>query len=124
VNDTDVEEGLGSSSEFITDLNAEYHEKALLANQERFYKRFRRVSKNLKDYKVKYKGLKAEIDVLTKKIDVMSKGKSEKGIVAESFDWDEELVSFDDEGVTKVKAFMAITEDEPVVGKGDARSGQ
>ncbi|GKG04059.1 hypothetical protein Tco_0314446, partial [Tanacetum coccineum] len=47
-------------------------------------------------------------------------GKSEKGLVAELFDWDEEFVSFDDEGVTKVKAFMAIAEDEPSVGKADA----
>ncbi|GJU61116.1 hypothetical protein Tco_1238882 [Tanacetum coccineum] len=58
------------------------------------------------------------------KIDVMSKRKSEKGLVAESFEWHEESMSFDDEGVTKVKAFMAIDEDEPAVGKGDARSGQ
>ncbi|GKA26577.1 hypothetical protein Tco_0712686, partial [Tanacetum coccineum] len=55
------------------------------------------------------------------KIDAMSKGKSEKGLVVESFEWDEESVSSDDEGVTKVKAFMAIAEDEPAVGKGDAR---
>ncbi|GKF64275.1 hypothetical protein Tco_0187723, partial [Tanacetum coccineum] len=49
---------------------------------------------------------------------------SEKGLVVESFDWDEESVSSEDEGVTKVKAFMAIAEDEPSVGKADARSGQ
>nr|GEV55132.1 hypothetical protein [Tanacetum cinerariifolium] len=36
----------------------------------------------------------------------------------------EESVSFEDEGVTKVKEFMAIFEDEPSVGKVDARSGQ
>ncbi|GJT22174.1 retrovirus-related pol polyprotein from transposon TNT 1-94 [Tanacetum coccineum] len=94
---SDVEEDLRSSSEFIADLNIEYHERALLANQKRFYKRSGR------------------------KIDAMSKGKSEKGLVVESFEWDEESVSSDDEGVTKVKAFMAIAEDEPAVGKGDAR---
>ncbi|GJZ55362.1 hypothetical protein Tco_0610555 [Tanacetum coccineum] len=32
-NDSDVEEDLRSSSEFIADLNVEYHERALLANQ-------------------------------------------------------------------------------------------
>ncbi|GKC82023.1 retrovirus-related pol polyprotein from transposon TNT 1-94, partial [Tanacetum coccineum] len=80
------------------------------------------VDNHKKDYKGKYKGLKAKIVILTKKINAMSKGKSEKGLVAESFDWDEEFVSFEDEGVTKVKAFMAITEDEPSVGKADARS--
>ncbi|GJT77273.1 hypothetical protein Tco_1043998 [Tanacetum coccineum] len=51
----------------------------------------------------------------------VSKNKSEKGLVAESF---EESLSLEDEGITKVKAFMAIVKDEPVVGKSDARSGK
>ncbi|GJT61687.1 retrovirus-related pol polyprotein from transposon TNT 1-94 [Tanacetum coccineum] len=141
-----VEEDLRSSSELIGDLNAEYHERALLANQKRFYKRSGRVGtarkpidksnefcfacgkqgnfqkecpsnktstpsyppskkssrpsdNHQKDYKGKYKGLKAETV-------------------------DEESVSSEDEGTTKVKAFMAIAEEEPSVGKADARSGQ
>ncbi|GJZ16223.1 retrovirus-related pol polyprotein from transposon TNT 1-94 [Tanacetum coccineum] len=73
-------------------------------------------------YKGKYKGLKAEIVVLTKKINAILKGKSEKGLVAKSFDWDEESVSSEDEGTTKVKAFMAISKEEPSVGKAGARS--
>ncbi|GKB38384.1 hypothetical protein Tco_0883326 [Tanacetum coccineum] len=52
------------------------------------------------------------------------KGKSKKGLVVASFDWDEESMSSEDEGTTKVKAFMAIAEEEPSVGKDDARSGQ
>nr|GEU85740.1 hypothetical protein [Tanacetum cinerariifolium] len=76
-----------------------------------------------KDYKGKYKSLKAELAILTKKIDVMFKNKSEKGLVAESFDWDEESLSSEDEGVTKIKAFMAIAKDEPAIGKADARFG-
>nr|GEY13077.1 putative reverse transcriptase domain-containing protein [Tanacetum cinerariifolium] len=35
------------------------------------------------------------------------------GVVAESFDWDKESVSSEDEGTTKVKAFMAIIKEEP-----------
>ncbi|GJV96404.1 retrovirus-related pol polyprotein from transposon TNT 1-94 [Tanacetum coccineum] len=72
--------------------------------------------------------------VLTKRIDDMTKGKSEKRkkekekskkcLIAESFDWDDESISPDDEGSTKIRAFMAIAEDEPSVGKTDARSGQ
>ncbi|GJT44833.1 retrovirus-related pol polyprotein from transposon TNT 1-94 [Tanacetum coccineum] len=72
--------------------------------------------------------------VLTKRIDDMTKRKSEKGkkekeksekgLIAESFDWDDESVSSDDEGSTKIRAFMAIVEEEPSVGKADARSGQ
>ncbi|GJW30968.1 hypothetical protein Tco_0047843, partial [Tanacetum coccineum] len=114
--DSDVEEDQRTSNEFMADLNAEYHERALV------------------DYKGKYKGLKVEIVVLTKRIDDMTKGKSEKGkkekeksekgLIAESFDWDDESVSSDDEGSTKSRAFMAITEDELSVGKADARSCQ
>ncbi|GKA92840.1 hypothetical protein Tco_0814765 [Tanacetum coccineum] len=76
---SDVEEDQRTSNEFIVDLNAEYHKRALLANQKRFYKRSSR---------------------------------------------DDESVSLDDEGSTKIRAFMAIAEDEPSVGKADARSGQ
>ncbi|GJW24134.1 hypothetical protein Tco_0037945 [Tanacetum coccineum] len=77
--DTDVEEDLKSSSEFIIDLNVKYHERALLSNQKRLYKRSGR---------------------------------------------DEESVSSEDKGTTKVKAFMTIAEEESSVGKADARSGQ
>ncbi|GJS95756.1 retrovirus-related pol polyprotein from transposon TNT 1-94 [Tanacetum coccineum] len=156
--DSDVEEDQRTSNEFMADLNAEYHERALLANQKRFYKRSGRVgsarkpidktketcfacgktghfqkdcpsnktstpsypssnnsfnkfksytppinqtsSHNTgnyqKDYKGKYKGLKAEMAVLTQRIDDLTKGKSEKGkidkgksekgLIAESFD--------------------------------------
>ncbi|GJR14920.1 retrovirus-related pol polyprotein from transposon TNT 1-94 [Tanacetum coccineum] len=194
--DSDVEEDQRTNNEFMADLNAEYHERALLENQKRFYKRSGRVGSarkpldksketcfacgklghfqkdcpshktstpsypssnnsfnkskpytpsfnqtssqnsgnHQKDYKGKYKGLKAEMAVLTKRIDDMTKGKSEKGkkekeksekgLIAESFDWDDESVSSDDEGSTKIRAFMAIAEDEPSVGKADARSGQ
>ncbi|GKB09289.1 retrovirus-related pol polyprotein from transposon TNT 1-94 [Tanacetum coccineum] len=97
--DSDVEEDQRTINEFMADLNAEYHERALLANQKRFYKRSRRKGKN-------------------------EKGKSDKGLIAESFDWDEESVSSKYEGTTKIKAFIAIAEDEPSVGKADARSGQ
>ncbi|GJY26258.1 retrovirus-related pol polyprotein from transposon TNT 1-94 [Tanacetum coccineum] len=122
--DSDIEDDQRSNSEFLANLNAEFHERALLANQRRFYKRSGRVGSQKKPMdRVKYKGVKAKITVVTKKIDAINKGKSEKGLVAESFDWDEELVSFDNEGVTTFKALMAIA-DEPSVGRADARSGQ
>ncbi|GJT67574.1 retrovirus-related pol polyprotein from transposon TNT 1-94 [Tanacetum coccineum] len=41
--DSDVEEDQRTSNEFMADLNVEYHERALLANQKRFYKRSGRV---------------------------------------------------------------------------------
>ncbi|GKA08051.1 retrovirus-related pol polyprotein from transposon TNT 1-94, partial [Tanacetum coccineum] len=55
------------------------------------------VDNGQKDYKVRYKALKAELALLTQKIE--------------------------DEGVTTVKAFMAIADDEPAIGKTNARSG-
>nr|GEV86045.1 hypothetical protein [Tanacetum cinerariifolium] len=186
---------VNATDESIANLYAEYHEKALLANLKRFYKRPARVGSarkpmdksketcytwwkqghfqkdnpssitstpsyplshnsfnkskfytpsftqitlqntgnHKKDYKVKYKGLKAKMAVLTKRIDDFSKGKSEKGkskqersekgLIVESFNWDDDSVSSKDERITKIRAFMAITEDEPS-GKADARSGQ
>ncbi|GJX19621.1 retrovirus-related pol polyprotein from transposon TNT 1-94 [Tanacetum coccineum] len=123
--DSDVEEDPRSNSEFLADLNAGFHERALLANQRRFYKRSGMVGSPKKPMdRVKYKGLKAEIVVLTKKIDAMNKGNSEKGLIAESIDWDKESVSSDDEGVTTFKTLMAIADEEMSVGKADARSGQ
>ncbi|GKC86188.1 hypothetical protein Tco_1141905, partial [Tanacetum coccineum] len=98
--DSDVEEDQRTINELMADLNAKYHERALLANQIRFYKRSERG--------------KSESD----------KGKSEKGLIVESFDWDEESVSLEDEGTTRIRAFMAIAEDERSVRKADARSGQ
>ncbi|GJV00158.1 retrovirus-related pol polyprotein from transposon TNT 1-94 [Tanacetum coccineum] len=94
-----------------------------------------------KDYKGKYKGLKAEIVVLTKRIDDLTKGnnekgKSEKGLMPTDVFHvetsyvvfgqtpDEVFVSSEDEGTTNIRELMAITEDEPSVEKADARSGQ
>ncbi|GJU89568.1 retrovirus-related pol polyprotein from transposon TNT 1-94 [Tanacetum coccineum] len=183
-----------TSNEFMANLNADYQERGLLANQKRFYKRSRRVglarkpidkskkacftcgklghfqkdfpsnkistpsypssntsfnkpkpytpsftqnsSQNIrnhqKDYKGKYKGLKAKMVVLTQRIDDLrkcksdkrkgDKGKSEKGLIAESFNWDDESVSLEDKDTTRFKAFMVIAEDDPSVGKTNARS--
>ncbi|GKB74321.1 hypothetical protein Tco_0935733 [Tanacetum coccineum] len=46
-----------------------------------------------------------------------------KGLVAETFDWDEEEVS-DDEEVTQVKVLMALADDELTVGKNHALNGE
>ncbi|GJZ14123.1 hypothetical protein Tco_0549353 [Tanacetum coccineum] len=48
--------------------------------------------------------------ILTKRIDDLTNGK--------------ESMSSEDEGTTRIRAFMAIAEDEPSVGKTDARSCQ
>ncbi|GJU42574.1 hypothetical protein Tco_1195531 [Tanacetum coccineum] len=46
-----------------------------------------------------------------------------KGLVAETFDWDEEEV-LDDKEVTQVKVLMALADDEFTVGKNHARNGE
>ncbi|GJV43674.1 retrovirus-related pol polyprotein from transposon TNT 1-94 [Tanacetum coccineum] len=171
--DSDVEEDQRTSNEIMADLNAEYHERALLANQKRFYKRFGRVGSarkfldksketcfacgklghfqkdcpsnktstpsypssnnsfnKSKPYTLSFNqtsSQNSEIDDITKgKTEKGKKEKenSEKGLIAESFDWDDESVSSDDKGSTKIRAFMEIVEDEPSVGKADARTGQ
>ncbi|GJY55271.1 hypothetical protein Tco_0454386 [Tanacetum coccineum] len=43
--DSDVEEDQRTNNEFMDDLNAEYHERVLLVNQKRFYKRSGRMMK-------------------------------------------------------------------------------
>ncbi|GKC57411.1 hypothetical protein Tco_1085009 [Tanacetum coccineum] len=115
----------------MVDLNAEYHERAQLENQKRFYKSSGRVGSARKPMDKSKETCfacgKPGIDELTKGKNDKGKGdkgKSNKGLIAESFDWDDEYVSLEDEGTTKFTAFMAIAEDEPSVGKGDARSGQ
>nr|GEZ40477.1 retrovirus-related Pol polyprotein from transposon TNT 1-94 [Tanacetum cinerariifolium] len=72
----------------------------------------------LKDILVSWDGYQLRIDELTKGKDDKGKGdkKSDKGLVAKSFDWDDESVSSKDEGKTKFKAFMAISDDEPSMG--------
>ncbi|GJW25251.1 hypothetical protein Tco_0039062 [Tanacetum coccineum] len=113
--DSDVEEDQRTSNEFMADLNDEYHERALLANQKRFYKRSGRVGSARKAIdKTKETGFAWK----------NNKGMSEKGLIVESFDWDKESVSLEDEGTTRIRAFIAIAKDEPSVGKADARSGQ
>ncbi|GJX07387.1 hypothetical protein Tco_0195319 [Tanacetum coccineum] len=45
--------------------------------------------------------------------------------IAETYDWDEEEVLFDDNEVTEVKALMALADEERVsVGKESARNGE
>nr|GEZ97003.1 hypothetical protein [Tanacetum cinerariifolium] len=110
--DSDVKEDQRTNNKFIADLNTEYHERALLANQKIFNKRSGRVGFARKP-----------IEKTKETCFVYGKtGHFQKD--SESFDWDEESVSLEDEGTTGIKAFMAIAKDEPSVGKADARSGQ
>ncbi|GJW75062.1 hypothetical protein Tco_0134432 [Tanacetum coccineum] len=79
--------------ELLADLNAEFHERALLSNQKRFYKRSR-------------------------------KGRSAKKTIDKSNGTCFACGKLGDKGTTKVKAFIAIAEEKPFVGKANRRSGQ
>nr|GEW62213.1 hypothetical protein [Tanacetum cinerariifolium] len=164
--DSDVEEDQKTNNEFMADLNTKYHERALLANQKRFYKRSERVGSARKPidktnetcfacgktshFKKTAHETKHPLHPIhpqtnhstnsnhthypsTKHLPItleksekgkVNKGKSEKGLIAESFGWDEESVSSEDEETTWVRAFMEIAKDEPSVGKADARGSE
>ncbi|GKB10624.1 hypothetical protein Tco_0844547 [Tanacetum coccineum] len=46
-----------------------------------------------------------------------------KGLIAKTFNWDEEEVSYDEE-VTQVKVLMALADDELTIGKNHARNSE
>nr|GEW26688.1 retrovirus-related Pol polyprotein from transposon TNT 1-94 [Tanacetum cinerariifolium] len=83
--------------------------------------------KSQKDYKAEYKKLKAKIALLEANASTSQTPKTfqpkNKGLVAKTFDWDEEEV-FDDEEVTQVKVPMALADDELTVRKNHARNGE
>ncbi|GKD86965.1 hypothetical protein Tco_1358119 [Tanacetum coccineum] len=93
------------SEEYLRDLDIEYHERAFLANSKRFIKR-----------RNNFSGQKANENTECYKC-------GNKGLVAETFDWDEEEVS-DKEEVTQVKVLMALADEELTVRKSHARNGE
>nr|GEU74300.1 retrovirus-related Pol polyprotein from transposon TNT 1-94 [Tanacetum cinerariifolium] len=79
-----------------------------------------------KDYKAKYKKIKAKLALLEASPSSSQNPKTfqtkNKGLVAETFDWDEEEVS--DDEVPQVKVLMALADDELTVGKSHTRNGE
>nr|GEY88027.1 retrovirus-related Pol polyprotein from transposon TNT 1-94 [Tanacetum cinerariifolium] len=80
-----------------------------------------------KDYKAEYKKMKAKVALLETNPSTSQTLETfqpkNKGLVAETFNWDEEEVS-DDEEVTQVKLLMALADDELTVVKNHARNGE
>ncbi|GJU02644.1 hypothetical protein Tco_1112982 [Tanacetum coccineum] len=80
-----------------------------------------------KDYKAEYKKMKAKLALFEASPSSSQNPKTfqpkNKGLVAETFDWDKEEVS-DKEEVTQVKVLMALVDDELTVGKSHARNGE
>ncbi|GKD76095.1 hypothetical protein Tco_1334377 [Tanacetum coccineum] len=95
-----------SNSEFLADLNAEFHDRALLANQKRYYKRSRRVGLAKKPIDKTKETYFACVKLGHFQKDYPSTKKSTPSYPFSN------------------KSFMAIAEEEPSVEKNDARSGQ
>ncbi|GJT13291.1 hypothetical protein Tco_0860333 [Tanacetum coccineum] len=81
--------------------------------------------RNTKHFEAKYNKVKAKLALLSSSASAPSSFSSKnKGRIVESYDWDKEEVSSDDEE-TKVKALMALTDEERIfVGKESARNGE
>ncbi|GJU25659.1 hypothetical protein Tco_1164280 [Tanacetum coccineum] len=84
----DDEEDTRSSHEYLKDLEEEYQTRALLAKSKRFFKK-----------------------VLQLPVHPQAKN---KGLIAETYDWDEEEVSSDENEVIEVKALMALANEETI----------
>ncbi|GKB81507.1 retrovirus-related pol polyprotein from transposon TNT 1-94, partial [Tanacetum coccineum] len=80
--------------------------------------------RQIKDFEAKYHKIKAKLALLNSSASApsSSSGKN-KGLIAETYDWDDEEVSSDENEVNKVKALMALTDEERIlVGKESARN--
>ncbi|GKC53744.1 hypothetical protein Tco_1076489, partial [Tanacetum coccineum] len=130
-----------SSEKNLIDLDIKFHERALLVNSKRHFAKdcFSKTSEPsykspVTGYSSVSKGFQpkftpkliqssqnsiSQADPRTPKT-FQSKN---KGLVAETFDWDEEEI-FDDEEVTQVKVLMALADDEVTVGKNHARNSE
>ncbi|GJR94207.1 retrovirus-related pol polyprotein from transposon TNT 1-94 [Tanacetum coccineum] len=81
--------------------------------------------RHIKDFEAKYNKVKAKLALLRSSASApsSSSGKN-KGLIAESYDGDEEEVSSDDYDVKEVKALMALADEERVyVGIESAKNG-
>ncbi|GJZ98867.1 hypothetical protein Tco_0671320, partial [Tanacetum coccineum] len=80
-----------------------------------------------KDYKAEYKKMKAKLELLeaspSNSQNLKTFQPKNKGLVAKTFDCDEEEVSNEEE-VTQVKVLMALADDELTVRKIHARNGE
>ncbi|GJT25693.1 hypothetical protein Tco_0895630 [Tanacetum coccineum] len=132
-----------SSEEYLKDINTEFHKRAFLENsklskgfQLKFTPKLIQSSQNSssraepkiqKDYKAKYNKMKAKLALLEANSSTSQTPKTfqlkKKVLVAETFDWDEEEVSNNEE-VTQVNVLMAVADDELTVGKNYARNGE
>ncbi|GJS82533.1 hypothetical protein Tco_0749074 [Tanacetum coccineum] len=107
----DDEEDTRSSHEYLNDLEEEYQARALLAKSKRFFKKGTQ----------SFSSAKATDQTEWNKYAITIKN---KGLIAESYEWDEEEVSSDDNEMLKVKVLMALAEKNDTISKEGARNGE
>ncbi|GJR73515.1 retrovirus-related pol polyprotein from transposon TNT 1-94 [Tanacetum coccineum] len=83
-------------------------------------------SRHTKDFEAKYNKVKAKLALLSSSALAPNLSSSKnKALIAETYDWDEEEVSSDDNEVTEVKALKALADEERVsIGKESARNDE
>ncbi|GJT33987.1 hypothetical protein Tco_0924406 [Tanacetum coccineum] len=140
---TNDEEDTRSSQEYLNDLEEEFHERTLLANSKRFFKkgsqRFSGAKETdetqatnvggkkpelrpTKDFEARYNKVNAKLALLSSSA---STSKSSiiknKGLIIEAYEWDDEDVSSGDNEMVKVKVLMALIDDDNVVVADDTK---
>ncbi|GJX94418.1 hypothetical protein Tco_0349004, partial [Tanacetum coccineum] len=119
------------SNNIVQDFQENFDEEEDVRTSEKYLKDLDLDSQNepkiKKDYKTEYKKIKGKLALLEASPSTSQSSKTfqskNKCLVVETFDWDEEEVS-DDEDMTQVKALMALADDELSVGKNNARNGK
>ncbi|GJW23166.1 hypothetical protein Tco_0033788 [Tanacetum coccineum] len=127
INSHDDEEDARSSQEYMNDLEEKYQARDLLAKSKRFFKKGTQT----------FSGAKAtdqtECHKCAEKLALLSSSASasnsslgkNKGVIAKTYEWDEEEVSSDENEGIEVKALMALTDEERVsVGKESASNSE
>ncbi|GJU23541.1 retrovirus-related pol polyprotein from transposon TNT 1-94 [Tanacetum coccineum] len=137
------EEDTRSSHEYINDLEEEYQSRALLAKSKRFFKKVpsyrspfqpkplsssqhKPEIRPTKYFEAKYNIVKAKLALLS--LSALAPNSSlgkNKGLIAETYEWDEEEVSSDENKAIKVKDRMALANEERIlVGKESTSNGE
>ncbi|GJW40831.1 hypothetical protein Tco_0066676 [Tanacetum coccineum] len=132
----DDEEDAKSSQEYMNDLEEEYQARALLAKFKRFFKKGTQrfsCSKATDQTECHKCGRKAKYNKVKVKLALLSSSSlasnlslcKNKGLIAETYEWDEEEVSSDENEGNEVKSLMTLTNEERVsVGKQIASHGE
>ncbi|GKD92861.1 hypothetical protein Tco_1372698 [Tanacetum coccineum] len=107
------EEDTRSSHEYLNDLGEEYQARALLAKSKRFFK------------KAKYNKVKAKLVLLSSSSSTSKASMvKNKGLIVESYEWNKEEVSSDDNEMVEVKVLMALDEENNDVSKKGAKNSE